>query len=161
MDKDTRILIADENNEFRTRCRELLAGEGASVSEARGGEEALSLLSSGRFDVVIADLWSADALTLLRRSGDGSKTAPSFIVLTQVSTPGVLMEANRSGASLCLQKPVDYEALLAGIATILKNRQAKPSRPSGELRAESPSEGRQREDGSSALPPDIETQVTR
>ena len=56
MDKETRILIADENNEFRTRCRELLAGEGASVSEARGGEEALSLLSSGRFDVVIADL---------------------------------------------------------------------------------------------------------
>ncbi|MBQ3861919.1 MAG: sporulation transcription factor Spo0A [Clostridia bacterium] len=160
MDKDTRILIADENNEFRTRCRELLAAEGASVSEARGGEEASSLLSSGRFDVVIADLWSADALTLLRRSrdGSGSKEAPAFVVLTQVSTPGVLMEANRGGASLCLQKPVDYEALLSGIATILKNRQTKLNRAGEPSSSDRNARGNE---PSSALPPDIETQVTR
>ena len=147
MDKDTKILIADENNELRTRCRDLLAEEGASVSEARGSEEALAKMREEAFDVVIADLWSADALTLLRRSGDGG-SRPAFIVLTQVSTPGVLMEANRSGASLCLQKPVDYEALLSGIATILKNRRQVtgrvPEKPAGD-----------------ALPPDLETQVTR
>jgi len=147
MDKDTKILIADENNELRTRCRDLLAGEGASVSEARGPEEALSKLREEAFDVVIADLWSADALALLRRSGDGAEK-PAFIVLTQVSTPGVLMEANRSGASLCLQKPVDYEALLSGIATILKNRRSVTGRGT-----DKPAED--------AMPPDLETQVTR
>ena len=151
MDKDTKILIADENNEVRTRCRDLLTAEGAKVSEARGSEDALAKMREERFDVVIADLWSADALTLLRRSGDGNGDRPAFVVLTQVSTPGVLMEANRSGASLCLQKPVDYEALLSGIGTILKNRQSllNPVRGSGAKSDEG------------TMPADIETQVTR
>ncbi len=151
MDKDTKILIADENGELRTRCRELLGGQGAAVSEASGAQDALTKIREERFDVVIADLWSADALTLLRRSGEGGEK-PAFVVLTQVSTPGVLMEANRSGASLCLQKPVDYEALLSGIATILKNRRSLPAGA-----ARQPAE--KTEDG--ALPADIETQVTR
>ena len=154
MDKETRILIADENNEFRTRCRELLAAEGADVSEASGPDAALAALRDGRFDLVIADLWSADALTLSRRAGDGNGEKPAFIVLTQVSTPGVLMEANRSGAALCLQKPVDYEALLSGIATILKNRRSLPSQAAGGTAAPA------RQDPGS-LPEDIETQVTR
>jgi Response regulator containing CheY-like receiver, AAA-type ATPase, and DNA-binding domains len=155
MDKETKILVADENNEFRTRCREVLATAGASVTEARSGEEAMSLTSRQNYDIVIADLWSADAVTLLRRANDRRNTdagraVPAFIVLTQVSTPSVLMEANRSGASLCLQKPVDYDALLSGIATILKNRQPRS--------AEQP----KRDEGAAgSLPPDIETQVTR
>jgi two-component system response regulator (stage 0 sporulation protein A) len=155
MDKETKILVADENNEFRTRCREVLASAGASVTEARSGEEAMSLTSRQNYDIVIADLWSADAVTLLRRANDRRNTdagraVPAFIVLTQVSTPSVLMEANRSGASLCLQKPVDYDALLSGIATILKNRQPRS--------AEQP----KRDEGAAGtLPPDIETQVTR
>ena len=153
MDKETRILIADENNEFRTRCRELLSAEGAEVCEAAGPEDALSAMREGRFDLVIADLWSADALTLSRRAGDGNGEKPAFIVLTQVSTPGVLMEANRSGAALCLQKPVDYEALLSGIATILKNRRSLPSQNGGTANPV------RQEPGS--LPEDIETQVTR
>jgi len=155
MDKETKILVADENNEFRTRCREVLVSAGASAAEARSGEEAMSLMSRQNFDIVIADLWSADAVTLLRRANDRRNTetgrpAPAFIVLTQVSTPSVLMEANRSGASLCLQKPVDFDALLAGIATILKNRE--PRRPAEPRKEESPA---------GTLPADIETQVTR
>ena len=155
MDKETKILVADENNEFRTRCREVLATAGASVTEARSGEEAMSLTSRQNYDIVIADLWSADAVTLLRRANDRRNTdagraVPAFIVLTQVSTPSVLMEANRSGASLCLQKPVDYDALLSGIATILKNRQPRSA------------EQTKRDEGAAgSLPPDIETQVTR
>ena len=155
MDKETKILVADENNEFRTRCREVLAASGASVTEARSGEEAMSLTSRQNYDIVIADLWSADAVTLLRRANDRRNTdagraVPAFIVLTQVSTPSVLMEANRSGASLCLQKPVDYDALLSGIATILKNRQPHAAE-----------HVKREEGGAYALPPDIETQVTR
>ena len=155
MDKETKILVADENNDFRTRCREVLVSASASVTEARSGEEAMSLTSRQSFDIVIADLWSADAVTLLRRvndrrNTDAGRTAPAFIVLTQVSTPSVLMEANRSGASLCLQKPVDFDVLLSGIATILKNRQPRAAEPA-----------RREEAPSNALPPDIETQVTR
>ena len=87
MDKETKILVADENNEFRTRCREVLASAGASVTEARSGEEAMSLTSRQNYDIVIADLWSADAVTLLRRANDrrnadAGRAVPAFIVLT-------------------------------------------------------------------------------
>ena len=159
MDKETKILVADENNEFRARCREILTAEGASVREASGAEGALSLMREERFDLVIADLWSADALTLSRRASDGGGEKPAFIVLTQVSTPGVLMEANRSGAALCLQKPVDYEALLSGIATILKNRRSlSAARPDASGTNAAPNPVRSE---SGSLPEDIETQVTR
>ena len=148
MNKDTKILIADENSELRTRCRELLASRGASADEARGSEEARQMLARQSYDIVVADLWSADGLGLLRRANESSAPSPAFVILTQVSTPSVLMEANRSGAALVLPKPIDYEALCQGIETILKNRMA----------AASPAAPANRSD---ALPPDIETQVTR
>ena len=145
MDKDTKILIADENSEVRVRCREILSARGATVEEARTGEEALRLIPRQSYDIVIADLWSVDGLALLNRASEEGKVAPSFIILTQVSTPSVLMEANRSGASLCLTKPVDYEAMCAGIETILKNRGVSPKNPEAD----------------DDISYDLETQVTR
>ena len=159
MDKDTRILIADENSEVRVRCRELLTAKGAAVEEARTGEEASRLIPRQSYDIVIADLWSVDGLALLNRASEDGKNAPAFIILTQVSTPSVLMEANRSGASLCLTKPVDYESLCAGIETILKNRGALPKAPSAAAAVSSDgSSAPSSPDGSSY---DLETQVTR
>ncbi len=151
MDMDTRILIADENNEIRYRCREMLTSKGAVVDEAKSGEEALRAVSRQNYSIVIADLWSVDGLALLNKAKEAGKSGPSFIILTQVSTPSVLMEANRSGASLCLTKPVDYEALWGGIETILKNRGAviRTSDRGGDIYGD--------EDKSH----DIETQVTR
>lgn len=150
MDKDTKILIADENNEVRYRLSEFLAAKGASADECKSGEEAARMLNRTAYDIVIADLWSVDGLSLLKKSAENGKSAPAFIILTQVSTPSVLMEANRSGASLCLTKPVDYEFLSSGIETIMKNRTA--ARPVSHETAASDKD---------ALPYDIETQVTR
>ena len=154
MDKDTRILIADENSEVRYRCREILTARGASVDEAKSGDEAVRMISRQNYSIVIADLWSVDGLSLINKTNDSLQSAPSYIILTQVSTPSVLMEANRSGASLCLTKPVDYEALCSGIETIMKNRtsiSAVSKQASADIYADDPSK----------MPYDIETQVTR
>lgn len=123
MEKDIRILIADENGEVRRRCRELFTERGYTAEEAAGGDEALRMMRSQNYDIVIADLWLSgiDGSTLMKKSAE-LRFAPSFIILTQVTTPSVLMEANRAGAALCLPKPVDYEALCASAETILKNR---------------------------------------
>ncbi len=152
MENNIRILIADENSEVRRRCRENLNARGWTADETAGGDEALRMMSRQAYDLVIADLWlpGTDGLTLMKKAGD---TGPSFIILTQVTTPSVLMEANRAGASLCLPKPVDYEALCASAETILKNRTA--ARP---VKAESePSSAKP----DTAVPYDLETQVTR
>ena len=149
MEKDTKILVADENNEVRTRLCSVLLSKGAAADEAKNADEALKMISRHSYSVVIADLWSADALSLIAKTASGGKNVPSFIVLTQVATQSVLMEANRSGAALVLPKPVDYEALLGGIETILKNRLSVASVET------------QNTNDSQSVPDDIETQVTR
>ena len=147
MENNTRILIADENSEVRRRCREHLTGRGWTADETSGGDEALRMMGRQSYDLVIADLWlpGTDGLALMKKAGE---TGPSFIILTQVTTPSVLMEANRAGASLCLPKPVDYESLRTGAETILRNRGTS----SGSTVSEKTE---------NAVPYDLETQVTR
>jgi len=154
MENNIRVLIADENSEVRRRCREHLTGRGWAADETAGGDEALRMMGRQNYDLVIADLWltGTDGLALMKKAGEAG---PSFIILTQVTTPSVLMEANRAGASLCLPKPVDYEALCASAETILKNRTTV--RP---VRNEAESE-RTAAKSDASVPYDLETQVTR
>lgn len=149
MEKDTKILIADENSEIRMRVREVLTARGAVVDEAKNADEAMRMISRQPYSVVIADLWSADALSMINKTAVSGKNMPSFVVLLQIATQSVMMEANRSGASLCLAKPIDYENLCSGIETILKNRSAAAS------------ERGKDESSNVGVPDDLETQVTR
>ena len=152
MEKDTRVLIADENGEVRRRCREIFTKHGCTAEEAAGGEEAFRMMNRQSYDLVIADLWLSgmDGTALMKKAAE-LHPAPSFIILTQVTAPSVLMEANRAGASLCLPKPVDYESLCAGAETILKNRGNTGT--ASAHGAHDPEE--------TAVPYDLETQVTR
>ena len=125
MDKDTKILIADENNEVRNHIRERLAFSGAGlIDEVKNGDEAMRMISRQAYDIVISDLWlsSLDAASIMKKTAEIGKNTPSFVILTQVSTPSVLMEANRAGASLCMPKPIDYDTFSDKIDMILKNR---------------------------------------
>lgn len=125
MDKDTKILIADENNEVRNHIHERLAFSGAGlIDEVKNGDEAMKMISRQSYDIVISDLWlpSLDAASIMKRTAESGKNTPSFVILTQVSTPSVLMEANRAGASLCMPKPIDYDTFSDKIDMILKNR---------------------------------------
>ena len=99
MDKDTKILIADENNEVRNHIHERLKVNGAGlIDEVKNGDEAMKMISRQSYDIVISDLWlpSLDAASIMKRTAESGKNTPSFVILTQVSTPSVLMEANRS-----------------------------------------------------------------
>lgn len=125
MDKDTKILIADENNEVRNHIHERLKVNGAGlIDEVKNGDEAMKMISRQAYDIVISDLWlpSLDAASIMKKTAEIGKNTPSFVILTQVSTPSVLMEANRAGASLCMPKPIDYDTFSDKIDMILKNR---------------------------------------
>lgn len=146
MEKDIKILIADENSEVRAGCREVLAAKGAYVDECTDGKEAARMASRTAYDIIITDLWlpQSDTAALMAQSDKAS-----FVILTQVASPTVIMEANRLGASLCLTKPVDYRTLTDGVETILRNRSASQrSQPADIFAAD-------------AVHDDMETQVTR
>lgn len=158
MDKDIKILIADENAEVRGNCHKILTARGAHVDECKNGDEAVRFMTHGAYDIIIADLWLPliDGAALIAKANESENTAPAFVILTQVSTPSVLMEANRLGASLCLTKPVDYESLCCGIETILKNRSSSVSHS-----ASSPASAHDIYTASEEAAYDMETQVTR
>ena len=126
MEREWKILIADENGEIRKSCREnLRRREHTVVEEAKNGEEALHMIGRGGYDIVIADLWlsGVDGLSLIRRSSENAgDNPPAFIILAQMPSTSVYMDVNRAGAMLCVPKPVDFAALAAGVETICRNR---------------------------------------
>lgn len=148
MEKEWKIMIADENGELRRSCRENLEKRAHTVvEEAANGEDALRLLERGGYDIVIADLWlgGVDGLHLIRECGTlGLDTPPAFVILVPMPSTSTYMEANRAGAMLCIPKPVDQVALREGIETICRNRNV-----------ESVDESDVAQDG------DMEAQVTR
>jgi len=152
MEREWKILIADENGEIRKSCRESLRRrEHTTVEEARNGEEALRMIGRGGYDIVIADLWlsGVDGLSLLKRCNEQNpENAPAFVILVPMPSANIYMDANRAGAMLCIPKPVDYASLTAGIETICRNRDS--SQPAAEPAVEKPDK-----DG------DMEAQVTR
>ncbi len=163
MNKDTKILIADENSEIRRRLHDILESRGvSSIDEAKNGDEAIRQILNKGHDIVITDLWlpQTDAAAVIKTAGEKLRTPPSFVILTQISSPAVIMEANRAGSSLTLPKPIDYSALCDGIETILKNRAISTgAQDSASHQGNANHTPNHRDDGD--IPVDIETQVTR
>ena len=152
--KTTRILVADENGEVRQNCADALGRmESCVVDTAKNGEEAARMILSGDYDVVVADLWlsGVDGVRLIRETAD-APSHPAFVILAQMPSTSVYMEANRAGAMLCLPKPVDYRNLTAGVETICKNRAQSDGRERTQTTA-TQNTGREE--------PDMEAQVTR
>ena len=58
MENNIKVLIADENADFRRSCRSNLAGFGyRNISEAVNGEDALCKIDKTHPDVVLTDVW--------------------------------------------------------------------------------------------------------
>ena len=116
-----RILAIDHQPYFRSFLEGLLAEEGYEVRTAESGSEGLARIEQeGPFDVVIMDLVIPDqdgiqTVAAIRRA------APelAILVLTAVADVPTVAEAMRQGAADYLQKPVDREALLQSLESVL------------------------------------------
>jgi CheY-like chemotaxis protein len=56
MPSDTRVLLIDDDEDFRASTRSLLEGEGYSVSEATSGRDGLKQALADRPDVIVLDI---------------------------------------------------------------------------------------------------------
>lgn len=126
MEREWKILIADENGEIRRSCRDCLQKrEHTTVEEAKTGDEALRMIENSAYDIVVADLWlsGVDGLHLIRQTNAlGLEMPPAFVILVSMPNASSYMDANRAGAMLCIPKPVDCVALREGIDTLCRNR---------------------------------------
>ena len=157
MEQKVRILIADENVEFRMNLRENLTRAGMEiVEEASDGTDILTKIKRTTPDIVFIDIWlpKGDPIQIIKKSKllfPNPLQAPDFIALSYCSNPNLFLEASEAGATFCIQKPVEYATLFDRIMRIYRNRQNNFRIPLSSMRTGSGSD----EDA------DLETQVTK
>ncbi len=128
-DKRCKILICDENEDFRRITSRYLENAGfRAPDEAVNGEDALAKIGAIHPDVVIIDIWLSkiDTISILKSCAEISFTPdkkPSFIVTSQMNNPAMLTEASDAGADYCILKPLNYPALAERIRRLLRTRE--------------------------------------
>ena len=128
MEQTLKILIADENNEFRNKTKVALKQLGFTrFEEAVSGEDALQIINRFHPDVVLLDVWLSrmDCVQVIRSAEKMSylpDNPPSYIVLSDAPNPNIYEEAIESGADYCMTKPVDYENLASRIRRVYRNK---------------------------------------
>ncbi len=109
MNKSMNILVVDDFPTMRRIVRSLLRELGfANVEEAEDGNDALSKLKSGGFELVISD-WNMpnlDGLEMLKqiRGHDGLKHLPVLMVTAEAKKENIIAAA-QAGASGYVVKP--------------------------------------------------------
>ncbi len=136
MDQEIKILIADENSEFRRSCRSNLIGLGYKIiDEANSGEETLSKIEKIHPDVVLMDIWlskldCAQIIKAAKGLNYGNDARPSFIVYSVVNNHNMFAEVTEAGADYCMSRPLDYQKLNERIQRICRDRSPLIKMPS-------------------------------
>jgi len=158
MEKRVRVMVVDENNDFRQVCGENLKKLGYEViAEAGDGVEAITKVQKFKPDCVLLDIWlaRADGCQVIREIGKLiPESKPAFIILTAVNNQNMIQEANAAGAAYCMLKPFDYN-LLADRINRACQMNVKSSVAGGNLL------GQQSAMGMDLEHLDIESQVTK
>lgn len=117
------ILIADDQYAVRQSLALAVGAAGWRVETAAGGDEALQLLASRDFDVLLTDLWmpGLDGVALIKSCR--SITRDLRIFGMSGGGPGLTTETMMTlaevwGAEQVFLKPFDDELLLAALARI-------------------------------------------
>jgi CheY-like chemotaxis protein len=119
MKPGSRILIVDDNDDFRTMLAAALRSHGYNITEAADGEEALVKLRTTTNDMAIVDLDmpKLNGLTLTKKVKDVTPEFPIVMVTgyAQFYSPAEILSV---GIDAFLQKPVPMEKLLEVIRKI-------------------------------------------
>ena len=113
MNEQIKVLVVDDEENFRLVISNELSREGITVETCSDGAEALAAIRSFRPEVILVDLQmpGMDGLSLLgelNRLDD----CPEAIVITGHSTVNSAVEAMKLGAADYITKPFDLEELV-------------------------------------------------
>lgn len=121
------ILVVDDSRETTEMLTALLTFEGAQVTPARSGREALQLVRDQHFDLIISDISmpEMDGYQLLQeiRTSETAQNIPA-LALTGYGRPADIERARAAGFSEHVIKPLDIDKLfeivcrLVGSATV-------------------------------------------
>ena len=108
-----KILVADDDKNFRRVLATELSDEGFEVGEADSGLKAIDLLEKHEYDVSILDMNmpGLNGMDVLKQV-KASDTATEVIILTGHATVSTAIEAMKLGAYDFLTKPFNVEELI-------------------------------------------------
>jgi CheY-like chemotaxis protein/anti-sigma regulatory factor (Ser/Thr protein kinase) len=121
------ILVVDDDRGTRHLTRATLAKAGYAVRLAKDGNEALNRLRTGKFDLMLLDVWMPrlDGLGVLDRLKP-RKGRPKVVVMTSDDAPETLLNAIRKQAHLYIHKPIEPAALVAVVQDALSKAAEPP-----------------------------------
>jgi CheY-like chemotaxis protein/anti-sigma regulatory factor (Ser/Thr protein kinase) len=116
----SRILVVDDDRTTRHVLSKVLTSAGFTTSVAKDGVEALKILRTKRFDLLLLDVWmprmnGLDLLAQLRKR----KSRPRVVVMTSDDAPETLLRAVREHAFKYVHKPVESPELLQTVRDAL------------------------------------------
>ena len=119
-----RILVVDDDENILNLERTILEQKGFEVTAAAGGAEALQLLATRDFDLVLLDVMmpEVDGFTVCRKiKEDGRLKDTPVIFLTAKGGGEALAEGFESGAVMYINKPFTANKLLTIVNTMLES----------------------------------------
>src|SRR6056297_1077680 len=126
----TRILIVEDDIAFCTMLKTFLEKKDFEVSTAYTANEALNLLSTRGFEVVISDVRLPDkeGLEILREVQNREKVSP-VIMMTSYAEISMAVNAMKEGAFDYISKPFNPEVILDAIKKAMNTVPQPKSRP--------------------------------
>lgn len=120
-----RILIVEDEERIASFLQKGLTSNGYSTSAVGTGEEALSFLRSGEFDLMILDIGlpDIDGFEVLKRFRAGDREMP-VIILTARDGVSETVTGLEGGADDYVTKPFSFEELLARIRARMRSERA-------------------------------------
>lgn len=117
-----RVLVVDENPDNRKLLLWVLEELDVEVEEAETAEEALALIAADRPDLVLMDIslpgMNGDEACRRLRARPETAELP-IVAVTAHAIPREAERIRASGVDLLLTKPIDEDALLACVETLL------------------------------------------
>lgn len=130
LDRSARILIVDDEEVVRAVMRDVLDRPGWYLVEAADGEQAIELLFSEPFDMLIADknLPGITGLDVIRQAKAADARMATLLVTAYASRESA-EEALAIGIDDYLTKPFDMQDLLAKVDEALLRRHRRTETP--------------------------------
>ncbi len=130
----TKVLIVDDEKEFRTYLSEAVSAAGYEVQQASSGREAVDKAADEDFDVVLLDLImpkmsGSDVLVELRRVSPRSRV----IMITAFASIENAVDAIKRGATDYLSKPFKIDELLMRMKRALEEARVELGTEKGDF----------------------------
>jgi two-component system KDP operon response regulator KdpE len=118
------VLVVDDESALRKALRGSLSASGFTVEEARSGEEAISTVQQGSFDVVLLDMNmpGMGGLEACRRIRDLRPNA-GIVMVTVRDAEDDKVGALEAGADDYVTKPFQLRELIARLRAVLRRTQ--------------------------------------